>query len=65
MAFLSVRKKLPIPTNSMFFQRHTTTFSMVLTRMTMIGKVRNMNQTETRNDRFIFRNVIIYQNLVL
>ena len=56
------RIKLPMPTKSMFCHRHTTTFSMVFTRMTMIGKVRNMNQSETRNDRLTASKCIIVSN---
>jgi hypothetical protein len=33
-------------------QRHSMIFSTVLTRITMMGKVRNMNQREARNDFF-------------
>jgi len=43
----------------MLCQRHSTTFSIVLTRMTMIGKVRNMNHSDARKDFFISLRVII------
>jgi hypothetical protein len=42
--------KLPMPIRAMFSQRQITVFSAVLTRMTMIGKVRNMNHRLTRKD---------------
>ena len=34
----------------MFIQRHWMTFSMVFTRITIMGKVRNMNHTATIKD---------------
>jgi hypothetical protein len=33
-------------------QRHWMMFSTVLTRITMMGKVKNMNHSETRKDFF-------------
>ena len=47
-----------MPTINIRSQRHSTIFSTVLTRMTIIGKVKNMNQMETRNDFFISSKVI-------
>jgi len=37
-------------------QRHSTMFSTVLTLITIIGKVKNINQMDTRKDFFISSN---------
>ena len=42
-----------MPTINIRSQRHSTIFSTVLTRMTIIGKVKNMNQMHVKNDFFI------------
>ena len=47
------RKKLPSPTIIRFSHLHWTMFSVGFTRITIIGKVRNINQRETPSDLFI------------
>ena len=51
--------KAPSPTPAIHHQRHSMVCSMVFTLITMMGKVRNMNQSDTRKDFLISCNVII------
>jgi hypothetical protein len=51
--------KLPHPIKRRFSHLQTTVFSIGLTRITITGNVRNINQSETRKDFLISLNLII------